>query len=102
MRNKQHEYMRDKRIGSQAHDTDISLYRLSIRDKDVCYLCGESVDWSDCQTINGTFVAGNRYPSVDHVIPLAKHGTHTWDNVMLTHRLCNTNKSDRIIPPSKF
>ena len=32
-------------------------------------------------------------PTVDHIIPLARAGTHTWDNVQLAHWSCNSLKS---------
>ena len=50
---------------------------------------------------NNTFIAGNKYPSVDHMIPIAKGGTHTWDNVQLAHRYCNSIKSDKFIENDK-
>lgn len=37
------------------------------------------------------------YPNVEHVIPISKGGTHTWDNVKLAHRKCNWEKGDKII-----
>jgi 5-methylcytosine-specific restriction endonuclease McrA len=36
-------------------------------------------------------------PTVDHIIPLAKGGTHTWDNVQLAHWSCNSDKRDIIV-----
>ena len=33
--------------------------------------------------------------SMDHRHPLSKGGTHTWDNVQLTHLLCNLRKGNR-------
>lgn len=32
-------------------------------------------------------------PTVDHIIPVARAGTHTWDNVQLAHAHCNSLKS---------
>jgi 5-methylcytosine-specific restriction endonuclease McrA len=34
-------------------------------------------------------------PTVDHIIPVSRAGTHTWDNVQLAHALCNSMKSAR-------
>ncbi|MFJ9212987.1 HNH endonuclease [Streptomyces sp. NPDC102264] len=34
-------------------------------------------------------------PSIDHVIPLARGGTHEPANVQCAHWLCNAIKSDR-------
>lgn len=79
---------------ARRHDNNISLERLFNRDKGICYLCGGACDWSDGETKGSTFVAGNNYPSIDHVIAVAKGGTHTWDNIRLAHRICNTLKRD--------
>lgn len=35
-------------------------------------------------------------PTIDHIIPLARGGRHTRDNVQLAHRRCNCAKSDRV------
>lgn len=39
---------------------------------------------------------GDNYPSVDHIVPLAKGGLHSWDNVQLAHFKCNTLKGARV------
>lgn len=89
---------RYKRIKDVLVDKDISLEELCIRDKGICWLCGEPVDWSDVTyNENGHCVTGNMYPSVDHVVPLAKGGVHSWDNVRLAHRRCNSIKQDKLI-----
>lgn len=75
-------------------DRSITLKRLSRRDGCICYLCGEPVDWDDYRIDKGQKLCGNAYPSIDHVVPLAHGGTHTWDNVKLAHRICNSLKSD--------
>lgn len=74
-------------------DFSITLPKLYKRDKGVCYLCNTPVDYADSKYDgNGHYIAGNMHPSVDHVIPLASGGTHTWDNVRLAHRVCNSIK----------
>ena len=85
---------RYKTLMSRRHDNSISLERLYKRDNGICYLCGKQCDWEDGVTKEGTFIAGNNYPSIDHVVPVTKGGTHTWDNIKLAHRLCNTLKRD--------
>lgn len=85
---------RYKRLMSRRHDTDISLERLFKRDGGICYLCGRMCEWDDGAERDGTFIAGDCYPSVDHVIPVSKGGTHTWDNIKLAHRSCNLAKRD--------
>lgn len=76
---------------------DISIEKIARRDGDACYLCGESCDTKDYTVrSDGTFIAGNFYPSIEHVIPISKGGTHTWDNVLLAHRYCNSVKGARV------
>lgn len=36
--------------------------------------------------------------SLDHIIPLTKGGSHTYDNVQLAHLQCNVNKHTNILP----
>ena len=77
---------------------NISLEKLIQRDEGICKICGRQVDTEDYYyTDEGYFIAGENYPSIDHIIPLAKGGTHTWDNIQLAHRHCNSIKSDNII-----
>lgn len=84
-----------KRMQSRKHDTDITLEKLFDRDGGVCYLCGTRCNWND--VIDGN--AGDSYPSIDHVLPLSKGGTHEWTNVKLAHRKCNWAKRDSIDTP---
>lgn len=87
--------IRDRKInGSALVDKDIDLERLYERDNGICYICGEVCDWKDRHVVDGYFTAGKLYPSIDHVVPLARGGKHSWDNVRLAHRICNSKKSD--------
>lgn len=87
---------------SNIIDTDITLIKLYKKDKGMCYICNQPCDYDDKQTTReGYFIAGETYPSVDHVIPIAKGGKHSWDNVKLAHHRCNGIKSDRIIKDNK-
>lgn len=52
-----------------------------------CHLCGDPID-RDCDYPNPL------YGTVDHVVPLAKGGTHTLDNVKAAHHVCNSTKRD--------
>jgi 5-methylcytosine-specific restriction endonuclease McrA len=73
---------------------NISLERLIDRDNGICQLCGEPIDKDDYYyDEENNFITGNKYPSIDHIIPVIKGGTHTWDNVQLAHRHCNSIKS---------
>lgn len=98
-RNRVDEIKRRRVIVSNGRvDWDISVERLSNRDKGVCYLCNTKVDMKDYSTTEeGHFIAGEYYPSIDHVIPISKGGTHSWDNVKLAHRICSTYKSNKVL-----
>lgn len=85
---------KDRRLIGVAQDRGITLTKVYDLDDGVCYLCGRACDWEDIEDRDGVMVAGDNYPSIDHVIPLAKGGTHTWNNVRLAHRKCNIVKSD--------
>lgn len=78
-------------------DTDITLQKVYERDKGVCKLCGELCDWNDIEHKNGYAVVGSNYPSIDHIIPISKNGSHTWDNVQLAHFRCNSVKQDKTL-----
>jgi 5-methylcytosine-specific restriction endonuclease McrA len=79
--------------------TKISPARLYQRDNRICALCHKVTDhprvWKE-------WIEHRRWmpnaPTVDHIIPLAKGGTHTWDNVQLAHMHCNVAKSDTLVP----
>ncbi|WP_210434349.1 HNH endonuclease [Virgibacillus sp. SK37] len=61
-------------------------------------MCENKVNHNDFEvTEEGYYIAGDDYPSIEHVIPISKGGTHTWDNVKLAHRKCNNLKSDKVI-----
>ena len=77
-------------------DNDITVRGLYLRDGGRCYLCGGLCDWTDFTEIDGTIICGNRYPSIDHVMPLSKGGLHSWDNVKLAHRKFNSLKKDQV------
>lgn len=94
--NTSHEHRRRLKIQNAMVDRDITVKGLFLRDKGVCSICGKPCDINDYEYKGGAFIAGNNYPSVDHIIPLSKGGAHSWDNVQLAHRICNTKKRDHI------
>ena len=86
---------RRERIEQQLVDKDISLDKLIERDNNICWLCGLVCDKTDYTYKGNAFVAGNFYPSIDHVKPLSKGGLHSWNNVKLAHFRCNSIKGNR-------
>lgn len=89
---KKHDLVRRARKFNAIVDRDIALKDLAEKENDVCYLCGEKVDWNDYKIINGKKYTLGRYPSIDHVVPLINGGKHSWDNVRLAHIRCNSSK----------
>ena len=94
--NKVHELKRERHIKNNGLiDKDITLLKLFEREKGICYLCGCECDYNDCETTDNVFIVGKTYPSIDHIIPISKGGTHSWDNVKLAHVSCNSKKRDK-------
>lgn len=55
----------------------------------ICHICGGQIDKK----------AGREdwmRVTLDHVIPISRGGTHTWDNVAPAHYICNQNKGNRL------
>ena len=67
----------------------IGLKTLARKQKYKCEICG-------VKCVHPTTLNANNEYSMDHIIPLSKGGTHTWDNVQLACRRCNGLKSDTI------
>lgn len=88
---------RIRKIKNYTVDTDIEIHALFNRDNGKCWICGEQCDFEDYEIVDGAFIVGKTYPSIDHVFPLSKGGLHSWDNVKLAHHYCNTIKSDKVV-----
>lgn len=54
------------------------------RDEGICGICGQ-------------FIPPSEKYDVDHIIPLAKKGTHSYRNSQLSHIHCNSWKSGRMV-----
>ena len=76
---------------TEEYDCAVTLKRVREKFCDICQICGKVVDDTDI----GNGHIKKLYPSIDHIIPLSKGGTHTWDNVQLAHMGCNAGKQDR-------
>lgn len=90
-----HDQLKDLRRRSSMQengpiDKGITAEKLMKRDKNTCHICGGKVD------INADSNDG-MYPTIDHIVPLSKGGAHTWGNVALAHRKCNTIKQASLI-----
>jgi 5-methylcytosine-specific restriction endonuclease McrA len=87
-----HYRRRQSNIGKTSeYDEGITLKKVRAKYHDVCQICGLMVD--DTAIENGHIK--RLYPTIDHIIPLSKGGTHTWENVRLAHMSCNAGKRDK-------
>lgn len=77
----------------QIHATKTgTINKLEVFERDgwICGICAEPVD------------PDREYPdrmsaSMDHVVPLALGGQHTWDNVQCSHLHCNIEKGKQLL-----
>ena len=74
-------------------DNNITIDALIERDGCNCYICGKRTNFNDLRW--GNF--GPDYPTIDHVVPLAHGGVHSWDNVRVCCGLCNVTKRDQLL-----
>lgn len=67
----------------------VSYSEIYERDEGRCHICGEKVheEYNRHDRLSGT---------LDHVIPLARGGDHTYDNIKLAHMVCNSIKADKV------
>lgn len=56
-----------------------------------CWICEQTIDLMLTRPDPLSF-------SIDHVVPLAAAGTHTYDNVAPAHLICNMRKGVRLLP----
>ncbi|WP_433584562.1 HNH endonuclease [Microbacterium hydrocarbonoxydans] len=57
-----------------------------------CHICGRPIDYTLKWPDPMSFV-------VDHVVPLAKGGSHSFDNTAAAHAECNSKKRARLVAP---
>jgi len=69
----------------------VSHARVFARDGWLCHICGGRTD----KARRGTYHPNA--PELDHIVPLAKGGAHSYANTACAHRKCNAAKSDTIM-----
>jgi 5-methylcytosine-specific restriction endonuclease McrA len=83
---------RHKRRTLQSNGELIDLYELAERDQWQCKLCNKPIS-KDAKHYKGNpNLCG---PSLDHIIPVSKGGSHTWSNVQLAHFMCNSLRGNK-------
>ena len=78
---------RHERLARMRGSNAVPIDRRAIFERDgwVCQLCGGAID-PECQ------YPSPQSPSLDHIVPLAKGGSHTQGNVQAAHLFCNMRK----------
>lgn len=86
-------HIRRARINSRPHDEDITFSGLRARDGDNCCYCSTPMTFERNPR-------GKRHPAkatLEHVLPISRGGTHTWDNVALACWQCNLQKNAKTV-----
>ena len=79
------------RAVSRGARADLVLFRDVIaRDGWTCRLCGEAIDAELARR-------NEQGATLDHIVPLARGGGHTLDNIQLAHYACNRRKGARTV-----
>ena len=65
----------------------LTFWKVADRDNLTCQLCGEPVSLTEQ-------APHPLSPSLDHIVPLSRGGSHSYDNVQLAHFLCNSRKGN--------
>ena len=84
-----HHIHRAKQYGCD-YEYGITLKKVIQKDDNICQICHKPCNLDD----KSYGEIGKLYPSIDHIIPLSKGGSHTWNNVQLAHMICNSYKRD--------
>ncbi len=76
---------RRARLANVEHEKfrDVDVFE---RDKWICGICGQPINPAERHPAPG-------HAQLDHVVPIAKGGPHTWENVQASHAICNQQKS---------
>lgn len=76
-------------VKKSAFVAPVSPRKIYVRDGFRCHICKGKLDMD-------AVAPHPESPTIDHVIPLAKGGTHEPANVAAAHFLCNSKKGDRV------
>lgn len=74
------------------YDNTVTRKAVIKRDGNICQICGKVCNENDKRWGN----IGPDFPTIDHIIPLALGGEHTWENVQCACAICNSYKRDLI------
>lgn len=92
-RRKPIKYYSPKRRAVYAQGDDINHLLLFELFNWQCFVCKKPID---------RYVRKPNWmaATLEHIVPLCKGGTHTWDNVSVSHLRCNLMKGDSLLDGS--
>jgi hypothetical protein len=80
---KQRRAIRSARLANAPRVERIVKRTVFTRDDGICHICHKPVLFDKMH--------------MDHVIPISRGGTHTYDNVKTAHAFCNLSKGDKLV-----
>jgi 5-methylcytosine-specific restriction endonuclease McrA len=80
-------YYSSRRRAIMSRGEEIDHLLVFERDEWTCHICGNVIN---------RHLRGNNWmrATLDHIQPLSRNGTHTYDNVAAAHWICNMRKGD--------
>ena len=89
-----HGHIRRARIAGTRADQGITVARLRDIHGGSCFYCLTPLDFT--RGTRGQGINPTR-ASIEHLLPLSRGGTHTWDNTVLCCHSCNTRKNNKTV-----
>lgn len=83
-----HKQRRRAALSARSADLGISARSLRERDGDNCCYCGRLMRFDRP-------APQSEWATIEHLVPVSKGGSHTWDNVRLACKGCNSRQGNR-------
>ena len=84
-----HSHVRRARLSKVETDQGLTRNALRKRDGDKCYYCHRVMDFS--RAVGRKF--HDLHATIEHLEPISRGGSHTFDNCVLACRSCNLTKN---------
>lgn len=85
---------RRARMAGVVTDPNVNVARLREIHGDLCCYCGVELDFA--RGVRGGGIASNR-ASLEHLLPVSRGGSHTFDNTALACHRCNVSKNSKTV-----
>lgn len=88
------QYRRRMRIAERRRDPGVNRKNLRIQYGDDCFYCGVEMSFVPLKRTDKRPV---NLATLEHIVPIAYGGTHTWDNAVLACYACNCRKNRTLL-----